>query len=98
MAERPCAVTVTDEHGQRHTIEVLATSVNRAACYYFARSRSCPAEHLPRVADGTVDEVQPVGESIVYRVEHRRMLEWANRVAEQQWQQMKVRRSREVSA
>ncbi len=85
VPQRACHVTVTDERGQRHTTEVLASSVNRAACYYFARSRSSPAEQLPRVADGTIYEVQPVGESTVYCVEHRRMLRWANRVAEQQW-------------
>jgi hypothetical protein len=78
-------VTVTDELGQRHTIEVQALSVNRAACHFFARSRSSPAERLPRVGDGTIYEVQVIGESMVYHVEHRRMLEWANRVAEHQW-------------
>jgi len=62
------------------------------------RSRSSPAEQLPRVADGTVYEVQPVGESIVYTVEHRRMLVWANRVTEQQWQRLKDRRSKAISA
>ena len=85
MPERLCAVTVVDARGERHTIEVMARSVNTAACYFFARSRSSPAEQLPRVADGTIYEVQVIGESIVYRIEHRRMLEWANRVAEQQW-------------
>jgi hypothetical protein len=51
---------------------------NRAACYYFGRSRSSPSEQLPRVSDGTVYEVHVQGESIVHRVEHRRMLEWVN--------------------
>jgi hypothetical protein len=80
-----CDVSVTDEHGTRHTIRVMARSVNTAACYYFATSWSSPADRLPKVGDGTVYEVQPVGESVVYRVEHRRMLEWANRTAERQW-------------
>jgi hypothetical protein len=40
---------------------------------------------VPSVTDGTIYEVQPVGESVVYRVEHRKMLEWANRTAERHW-------------
>jgi hypothetical protein len=43
-----------------------------------------PAERLPRVADGTIYEVQPMGDNTVYRVDHRRMLEWANETAERQ--------------
>jgi hypothetical protein len=95
VPERPCAVSVTDENGQRHTIEVLARSVNTAACYYFARSRSSPAEQF-RMSPMARIRVQVIGESIVYCVEHRRMLEWANTVAEQQWARMKDRRSRKI--
>jgi hypothetical protein len=89
VPERLCDVTVTDEHGARHTIRVMARSVNTAACYFFARSRSSPAEKLPSVMDGTIYEVQPVDEQVVYRVEHREMLEWANRTAERQWRGQK---------
>jgi hypothetical protein len=69
VPERLCDVTVADEAGVRHTIRLMARSVNTAACYFFARSRSSPA---------------------VYRVEHRRMLEWANRTAERQWAKTKT--------
>ena len=82
VPERLCDVTVTDDASIPHTIRVMARSVNTAACCFFARSRSSPAEKLPGVNDGTIYEVQPVGESVVYRVEHRKMLEWANRTAE----------------
>jgi hypothetical protein len=81
VPERLCEVTVVDCYGVRRTIEVKARSTYAAACYYYSRSRANPTERLPQSNDATVYEVKIVGEQTVYRVNHRRMMEWANREA-----------------
>lgn len=73
-------MTVTDEQGQRHSLEVLAESTYHAACLYAGHS-GCGlpvGRFLPRDAPGTVYEVQVVGEERVYRVTSERMNAWAN--------------------
>jgi len=73
---------VVDCYGVRRTIQVMAKSTYSAACHYFGRSRANPSDNLPQSNDSMVYEVKIVGEDRVYQVNHRRMLEWANREAQ----------------
>src|SRR5260370_1330809 len=78
-----CALTVVDEYGQRHTIEVEARSVYHAACLFYGRSAAgaSPGEKLPKTKADTIFEVRPIGEERVYQVAQKRMLAWANEEA-----------------
>jgi hypothetical protein len=82
MPLRWCAVTVVDDQGHRHTIEVEAKSVYHAACLYFGRAAApSPGARLPKTNADTVFEVRPIGEETVYTVGQRKMLAWANEEA-----------------
>ena len=81
MPEKLCEVTVVDCYGRRRTIQVNAKSTYYAACAYYARTRANPTDNLPQSNDSTVYEVKIVGENQVFRVNHRKMMEWANREA-----------------
>lgn len=80
--ERLCEVTVLDSDGKPHTARMMASSTYRAACYYFSRACGEPGSNLPRPNNNTEYQVQIVGEDRIYRVSHRKMMEWANREAE----------------
>ena len=82
MPERECTVTVVDCYGQRRSIQTTAKSAYWAACHYYTRTRANAADNLPQVDDCTIYEVQIVGDPKVYRVNHRKMMEWANRISE----------------
>jgi hypothetical protein len=79
VPEKDCTVTVVDCYGVRRSIQVKAKSTYWAACHYFTRTRANPSDKLPQVHDGTIYEVQIIGDPKVYRVKHAKMLEWANR-------------------
>lgn len=80
MPERLCLVTVTDEQGQQHALEVTAESTFHAACLFAGTVATgwAVTHTLPRPGPGTVYEVQVVGEPRVYQVSHEAMMRWAN--------------------
>lgn len=82
MPDRLCKVTVTDSAGVTLSLEVPASTRNHAACRFWAEVRSTP--RLPQInfEDDTKYEVQPTGSETIYRITHRKMLEWANREGE----------------
>ncbi len=82
MPERWCTVTVTDESGRRHSVDVLASSTYDAAHLYVTHAKSNPAAQLPCptlatifevVIDGKVHSV--TGASLQRWIEQRRA-EW----------------------
>ncbi len=81
MAERLCKVTVTDSAGC-HSLDIVAPSVMRAACYFWAQIRSNPSLHRIQFADDTLYQIQPEGSEKIFSVTHREMLTWAQREAE----------------
>ncbi|MGI9071415.1 MAG: hypothetical protein ACR2JB_08895 [Bryobacteraceae bacterium] len=79
MAERWCAVTVRDERGTAHTIEVLARSTHHAASLFLGQARAkLPGQNLPFPTEKTIFEVRLIGEQRVYRVPGGRVQQWAN--------------------
>ena len=73
MPARWCTVTVTDEQGRRHSLDVQACSTFDAAHLYVVRAKSHPAE-LPIPTVATVFEVVTAGR--VYRVEGAALQRW----------------------
>ena len=73
MPDRWCTVTVTDEEGRRHSLDVEACSTYDAAHLYVAHAKSHPAE-LPAPTIATVFEVVTSGR--VYRVEGAALQRW----------------------
>src|SRR5208337_4464511 len=61
VAERWCTVTVTDQQGRRHSLDVRATSTYDAAHLYVAHAKQNPAAHLPAPTVATVFEVVTAG-------------------------------------
>jgi hypothetical protein len=67
--------------GKRYAQEFEATSAFQAACYFCGLAIGTPALGIPRLPNDIIYEVRVVGEQRVYRVRHRRMMEWANEQA-----------------
>ena len=74
MAERWCTVTVTDAHGRRHSLDVLATSTYDAAHLYVTHAKTQQQSRIPVPSIETMFEV--VCESRVYRVPGEALERW----------------------
>ena len=81
MAERWCTVTVTDQEGRRHSLDLQASSTYDAAHLYLTHARHNPAAQLPIVGLASVFEVVAGGR--VYRVEGTALQQWIM----QRWQE-----------
>jgi hypothetical protein len=73
VPDRWCTVTVTDEQGRRHSLDVQACSTYDAAHLYVAHSKT-HGGHLPIPSVATAFEVVTAGR--VYRVEGAALQRW----------------------
>jgi hypothetical protein len=71
---RWCTVTVTDQDGRRHSVDVLADSTYDAAHLFVVEAKKERAEGLPKPTLATVFEVVANGK--VYRVAGRALQRW----------------------
>ena len=76
MPDRWCTVTVTDDAGKRHSLDVLASSTYDAAHLYVtqAKARTRPAPLLPTPSLHTMFEV--VANGRVYHVSGTALQSW----------------------
>jgi len=74
VAERWCTVTVTDEEGRRHSLDVQASSTFDAAHLYVARAKTNASAQLPIPTLATVFEVVTSGR--VYSVKGAALQRW----------------------
>jgi len=74
MPERWCTVTVTDQQGRRHSLDVQATSIYDAAHIYVTHAKQCPAAGLPKPSVATTFEVVTGGR--VYGVKGAALQRW----------------------
>lgn len=70
-----CLVTLTDDAGERHTLEVEADTLHKA-CFRFNYEVVCGMgeRRIPRPGPESVLEVQKVGEEKVHRVKWGRLM------------------------
>jgi hypothetical protein len=71
---RWCTVTVTDQGGRRHSVDVQATSTFDAAHLYVVEAKKERAVGLPKPTLATVFEVVTAGK--VYRVTGAALQRW----------------------
>jgi hypothetical protein len=74
MAERWCTVTVTDAHGRRHSLDVLATSTYDAAHLYVTHAKTQQQSRIPVPTVETRFEV--VSDGRIYRVPGEALQRW----------------------
>ena len=74
VPEKWCTVTVTDDQGRRHSLDLQAASTFDAAHIYVCHVKEYPERGHPRPTLATLFEV--VIESKVYRVEGRALQRW----------------------
>jgi hypothetical protein len=74
MGERWCTVSVTEQGGRRHSLDVLATSVFDAAQICIVYAKKNPQGGFPRLSLATVFEV--VIDRKVYRVAGKSLQRW----------------------
>ena len=74
MPEHWCTVTVTDEAGRRHSLDVIASSTYDAAHLYVTHAKAQPQAGLPLPTLATVFEVVNGGK--VYNVERAALQRW----------------------
>jgi len=74
VPEKWCTVTVTDDHGRRHSLDLQAASTFDAAHIYLCHLKEHPEKGLPRPTLNTVFEV--VIDAKVYLVEGRALQQW----------------------
>ena len=79
VPERWCTVTVTDEEGRRHSLDVQACSTFDAAHLYVAHTKTNPGALLPPPTLATIFEVVTSGR--VYRVNGAALQRWIARAA-----------------
>jgi hypothetical protein len=82
MAERWCTVTVTDEEGRRHSLDVRASSTYDAAHLYVTHAKTQPVAGLPVPTLATTFEVVTAGR--VYRVSGAALQRWIMQ-RQQEW-------------
>jgi hypothetical protein len=69
MGERWCTVTMIEESGRRHSVDVLASSTFDAAHIFLAHAKADPRNGIPRLSLDSVFEVVVDGK--IHRVEGR---------------------------
>jgi len=74
MPEAWCTVTVTDQDGRRHSLDVLASSTYDAAHLYVAHAKQQPQAGLPVPTLATVFEVVNAGK--LYTVDGAALQRW----------------------
>lgn len=74
MPEKWCTVTVTDEAGRRHSLDLQAASTFDAAHIYLCHLKEHPEKGLPRPTLTTVFEI--VIDAKVYLVEGKALQRW----------------------
>src|SRR5687767_14560873 len=74
MAERWCTVTVTDDYGRRHSLDVLATSTYDAAHLYVTHAKTQQQSRIPVPTIKNTFEV--VSDGRIYRVPGEALQRW----------------------
>jgi hypothetical protein len=69
MGERWCTVTMIEESGRRHSVDVLASSTFDAAHIFLTHAKAYPRNGIPRLSLDSVFEVVVGGKFIGSRVE-----------------------------
>lgn len=69
MGERWCTVTMIEESGRRHSVDVLASSTFDAAHIFLTHAKADPRNGIPRLSLDSVFEVVVDGK--IHRVEGR---------------------------
>ena len=82
VPERWCTVTVTDEQGRRHSLDVLASSTYDAAHLYVTHAKGHSPAPLPVPTTATRFEV--VTDGRVYIIKGDALHEWIER-RRQEW-------------
>jgi hypothetical protein len=74
MGERWGAVTVIEESGRRHSVDVLASSTFDAAHIFVAHAKADPRNGIPRLSVDSIFEVVVGGK--IHRIEGRALQRW----------------------
>jgi hypothetical protein len=74
VPERWCTVTLTDNEGRRHSLDVIASSAYDAAHLFLTHARNQPMSGLPIPTVASVFEVTTAGH--VHRIEGRKLRDW----------------------
>jgi hypothetical protein len=74
MGERWCTVTVIEESGRRHSVDVLASSTFDAAHIFVTHAKADPRNGIPRLNLDSVFEVTVDGK--VHRIGGRALQQW----------------------
>jgi hypothetical protein len=69
MGERWCTVTMIEESGRRHSVDVLASSTFDAAHIFLTHAKADPRNGIPRLSLDSVFEVVVDGK--IHRIEGR---------------------------
>jgi hypothetical protein len=74
MGERWCTVTMIEESGRRHSVDVLASSTFDAAHIFVTHAKADPRNGIPRPTTDTVFEVAVNGK--IHRVVGKDLQRW----------------------
>jgi hypothetical protein len=74
MGERWCTVTVIEESGRRHSVEVLASSTFDAAHIFITHAKADPRNGIPRLSQNSVFEVVVGGK--IHRIAGKALQLW----------------------
>jgi hypothetical protein len=74
VGERWCTVTVMEESGRRHSLDILASSTFDAAHIFVTHAKADPRNGIPRLTIETVFEVAVNGK--IHRVAGKDLQRW----------------------
>jgi hypothetical protein len=74
MGERWCTVTVIEESGRRHSVDVLASSTFDAAHIFITHLKADPRNGIPRLSQVSVFEVVVGGK--IHRIAGKALQQW----------------------
>jgi hypothetical protein len=74
MGERWCTVTVIEESGRRHSVDVLASSTFDAAHIFITHAKADPRNGIPRLSLDSVFEVAVGGK--IHRIAGKALQQW----------------------
>jgi hypothetical protein len=74
MGDRWCTVTVIEESGRRHSVDVLASSTFDAAHIFVTHAKADPRNGIPRLSVDSVFEVTVGGK--IHRVAGKDLQRW----------------------
>jgi hypothetical protein len=81
MGERWCTVTVIEESGRRHSVDVLASSTFDAAHIFVTHAKADPRNGIPKLSLESVFEVVVAGQ--VHRIEGSALQRWITKEREE---------------